>query len=111
MCYRGERQDHTKGGIAITVKRFVHLHCVVLPEQQNLEPTAIELHGILVSLLKVSAYKPTQLELLSSDLEVVFSAHRMIVLAGDLNCKHPIGGANWRTETETASVGLLMHLR
>ena len=51
-----------------------------------------ELHSALGGLLVVSAHKPPQTELMSNDLEAVFGAHRRVVLAGDLNCKHPDWG-------------------
>ena len=36
----------------------------------------------------VAAYKPPQKELLHPDLAVAFDAHRRVIMAGDLNCKH-----------------------
>ena len=50
-------------------------------------------HGALGGLLVVSTYRPPQTELLSNDLETVFGAHRRVVLAGELNCKHPDWGS------------------
>ena len=41
----------------------------------------------------VAAYKAPQKELLHRDLAVAFDAHRRVIMAGDLNCKH----RNWNS--------------
>ena len=85
VCYRDDRSGRAGGRTAIAVKASLRHHRVVLHQRRNLECTVVELHGALGGLLVVSAYKPTQTELLSNDLEAVFGAHRRVVLAGDLN--------------------------
>lgn len=62
-------------------------HCRVNLRQRHLECTVVELHGAFGGLLTGSAYKPQQ-EVLTQDLDVVFRAHRRVILAGDFNCEH-----------------------
>ena len=73
-------------GTAIAVNTCIDHHRVVLPPRQNIEPTAVELSRILGGVFLVSAYKPRA-------LDTFIGAHRMAILADDLNCKHPEWGS------------------
>ena len=77
------------GGTAVVVVRLsLEHHRVVLPATTHLEVTAVEMLNTLAGVPLVAAYKPPQKELLHPDLAVEFDAHRRVIMAGDLNCKH-----------------------
>ena len=88
MCYLDDRPGTAGGGTAVAVRTIIGHHRVLLPARSHLEVTAVEIHNTLGGVLVVSAYKPPAKELLHPDLAVVFDAHRRIIMAGDLNCKH-----------------------
>ena len=79
--------DTAGGSTAVTVRLSLDHHRVPLPQMSHLEVTAVMLNT-LGGVLVVSSYKPLNKELLHRDLAVVFDAHRRVIMAGDLNCKH-----------------------
>lgn len=97
VLYRDDRPGPVnrpaRGGTAVAVKTSIGHHRVDLPPRVHLEATAVELHGALGGIVIVSAYKPPSATLLASDLDVVFQPYRKVILAGDLNCKHPDWGS------------------
>ena len=88
VCYRNERPGTAGGGTAVAVRLSLDHHRVVLPATTHLEVTAVEILNTLGGVLLVAAYKPPQKELLHPDLAVAFDAHRRVIMAGDLKCKH-----------------------
>ena len=75
---------------------------MVLALRQNTEATAVELPGVLGGVLLVSACKPPTAPVLDADLSALFGAHRKVILAGDLNCKHPDWGSRLTTPSGRA---------
>ena len=79
-------------GIAIAVMTCIGYDRVVFHSRQNIEGTITELSGVVVLALKPpgsSRRHPGTL----------FGAHGKVVLAGDLNCKHPDWSSNFTTTT------------
>ena len=88
MCYRNDRPGTAGGSTAVAVRHSLEHHRVLLPATTHLEITAVEMLNTLGGVFLVVAYKPPQKELLHPDLAVAFDAHRRVIMAGDLNCKH-----------------------
>ena len=85
------------------VKYCIAHHRMVLPPRQNIEATAVELSKVLGGVLLVSAYKPPTAPVLDADLSCSFrGAYVKVILADDLNCKHPDWGSCLATTSERA---------
>lgn len=78
------------GGTVIYYRRS--LHCVPLdpPQLTNIEATVCHI-GMTghQSIVLVSAYLSPTKDILESDLRSIMSMGNSVILAGDLNCKHP----------------------
>lgn len=66
-------------------KANIRYHPGHFPQRQQLEYTAIEIHGSLGSMLVVSANLPPQKVLKEADMDVVFDKHKRVIMVGDLN--------------------------
>ena len=88
QVYRSDRNQFG-GGVLLLVNNNLRHDSFTLPPLPGLEATAVYLqlqnHG---QLLFISAYFPPTTTITPTDLDVIFSLHDTVVLAGDLNCKH-----------------------
>lgn len=90
VMYRNDRQGRPGGGTAIYVKTSLKHHAVHVEQLVNMEATAIEVEIANVGYIRlVSVYNPPDRALLDADLEAALAADRRVVVAGDLNAKHP----------------------
>ena len=64
---------------------------MILSHRQHIKDTAVEFPRLLGDILLVLAYKPLGAVVLEVDLDTLLGAHGKVIVAGDLNSKHP----NW----------------
>lgn len=76
MCYRAARIGGHKGGMAVGMIASIHHHRIVLPQRTNHDAATTEIYGAFGSVLEVTAYIPSDKELLVGDLDVIFDTHR-----------------------------------
>ena len=83
-------RDARGGGTAIYYRRSLHCIAIPSPTLENLEVSVCRM-GMTghASITIVSAYLRPNKRLLRTDLDAVFALGDSVILAGDLNCKHP----------------------
>lgn len=78
------------GDTAIFVKRNMDQQTITLPHLTNLEATGIAMHFADGSTLHLySVYNSHKKTLQIKDLEKLMDVNKSVVIAGNLNCKHP----------------------
>ncbi|GJQ65019.1 hypothetical protein Trydic_g23196 [Trypoxylus dichotomus] len=93
--YRADREDARGGGTAVLVKSTIEHHADLVLELINIEATAVTINLATGPVKLVAAYKAPRKQL----LEEIFDTRGAVILAGDLNAKHP----SWNSRRTNAS--------
>jgi hypothetical protein len=87
--YRSNRNQFG-GGVMLLINAHLCHDMFTLPPLTGLEAIAVCLHlQNRNTLLFVAAYHPPAVTIARTDLDAIFSQHDAVIVAGDLNCKHP----------------------
>jgi hypothetical protein len=92
LGYKTYRSDRTQfgGGVMLFVANELRHEALILCLIRSLEATAIALQLQNNSQQTcVAAYLPPTATITSTDLDAILSTHDTVIIAGDLNCKHP----------------------
>ena len=95
---RTDRQTEAKGGTAIVIRNSIPFEPVILPPLQHIEATAIKLLTPQNPIHLVAVYKKPELPLIRPDLDVLQNLGPRVLLAGDLNSKHPAWNSRRRNK-------------
>ena len=87
--YRNDRLDGPMGGTSIYIKRNIQHHRVLTPGGLQIEATIVTIITNQGNIRVISAYKKPNNRITDHDLDALFDTDDKIILAGDLNCKHP----------------------
>lgn len=101
--YRNDRVGARGGGTAIFVRTSLDHYEDLMPPLEHLEATAIVVKTLSGSVRLVAAYNPPNRQLLEGDLTGVLDTDKGVVLAGDLNAKHP----SWNSRIANANGRIL----
>lgn len=112
--YRNDRVGARGGGTGIFIRTWMDHYVDLLPPAQHLEATAVVVRTTSGRVRLVAAYNPPNRRLLEDDLKGVLNTDLSVIIAGDLNAKHPtwnsrIANANGKilrsfTDRESVSV-------
>ncbi|GJQ65109.1 hypothetical protein Trydic_g7254 [Trypoxylus dichotomus] len=97
--YRTDRENARGGGTAILVKSTIEHHADLALDLTNIEATAVTVNLATGPVKLVAAYKAPNRQLLEDDLSEIFDTRGAVILAGDLNAKHP----SWNSRRTNAS--------
>ena len=90
--YRKDRDTiHSKGGVAILIKRTIKHHQLTNPELINIEAISIMVSTDKSEIKIISAYNPPNKKIQRDDINALFNENPTILL-GDLNSKNEIWG-------------------
>jgi hypothetical protein len=104
--HRNDRPPpNTCGGTAIIIKSSIIHSRATIPPLTSIETTAITIERNNDPILIVSAYKPPNKTLLTSDLNILFNITPKTLIAGDLNSKHP----NWNCRVSNPAGSILLN--
>ncbi|GJQ67497.1 hypothetical protein Trydic_g8321 [Trypoxylus dichotomus] len=105
--YRTDREGAREGGTAILIKSTIDHHADhhLALDLNNIEITAITVNLATGPVKLVAAYKAPNRQLLENDLSEIFDTRGAVILAGDLNAKHP----SWNSRVTNASGNCLRH--
>lgn len=101
--YRNDRVGARGGGTAIFVRTSLDHYEDLTPPLQHLEATAIVVRTLSGRVRLVAAYNPPNRRLLEGDLTGVLDTDKGVVIAGDLNAKHP----SWNSRVANANGRIL----
>lgn len=87
--YRNDRVGARGGGTAIFVRTSLDHYEDLLPPLEHLEATAIVVRTMSGRVRLVAAYNPPNRRLLERDLTGALDTDKGVIIAGDLNAKHP----------------------
>ena len=87
--YRNDRLDGHGGGTAILIKSHITHSVLPTPILQTVEATSVRINIPLGSFVITSVYNPPRSLLTAQDLDLLVSHNVPVVVAGDLNAKHP----------------------
>ena len=104
FVYRSDRFPEPHGGTAILVHKSIPHTPITLPPLQNIEATAIEVSFNNKTLSIISAYKRPKVNILNSDLNLLFATAKCVILAGDLNAKC----TEWGCKANNSAGGALL---
>lgn len=90
VLYRSDRLNAPRGGTAVYVKKDIEHETIELPQLDQLEATGIAVQTAHAGVLKLYAvYCSPNRALLANELEELLDEDGPIIIAGDLNAKHP----------------------
>lgn len=97
--YRSDRLVGRNGGTAIAIKQTLKHSYVAVPVLRFLEATIVdvEIRGF-GPLRLISVYAPPSRVCDTDDYDLLFSCNVPVLLAGDLNAKHPLWGCSSTNE-------------
>lgn len=93
-----------KGGTAIMYKNQLPAQQIDIPPLQTLEATGIKLFTQNFHIILIAAYKPPDIPLNPADIRSLSSLGQHVIIAGDLNCKHP----HWNSRSRNNS-GIILY--
>lgn len=96
-----------KGGTAIIYKPHLSLQPLDLPALQTLEVTEAKLETPDSPIIFISAYKKPNTSIQTVDIRKLSRLGTRIIIAGDLNCKHPF----WNSRASNQSGKILFNLK
>ncbi|GJQ79543.1 hypothetical protein Trydic_g16390 [Trypoxylus dichotomus] len=99
--YRTHREDARGGGTAILVNSTIEHHADLALDLINIEATAVTVNLATGPVKLVAAYKAPNRQLLEDDLSEIFDTRGAVILAGDLNAKHPSWNSRWTNASGT----------
>lgn len=96
--YRTDRPDGRGGGTAIYAKTSMDHNALDAPDTANIEATAIRVQTARNGAIRlISVYKAPDRILMPRELDTLLEGNEAVVIAGDLNSKHP----TWNSRTTT----------
>jgi hypothetical protein len=105
ITYRSDRITQQGGGTAILIHGDINHKDFLLPHQQRMEATAIQLTINKDLIILVSIYSPPG-KIIERDLDLLIGLGHKVILAGDFNAKHLMWCAR---QNNTAGQSLLTH--